>query len=135
MSKKKDADKKFMEDVEQNLEKGVVHTKTKEEKLQEKADAELHQRNTYLGAVVLLSATFQKLLDLQELGATKMRTKNLVNQTIKSMEHDLDTIFDIKDKDIEKKKAEGVEVTDRVGQLMDAHSDAVLKLVDKLLNE
>lgn len=137
--KQKEENKKFIEEVEKGLEEGKIHTKTHEEKVEEHLTFEQRKRNTYLGALLLISASYQQLSDLQDMGATQMRTKNLINQTIKSMEKDLNTIFDIKDENVKKEaaiakaKGEKYEYNDEVSLLIDADTRKILALVEELV--
>jgi vacuolar-type H+-ATPase subunit I/STV1 len=68
---------------------------TEEERIEEVKELEDRKQNAYLAALMLLSATFHQLEELQDMGATRMRTKNHVNKTITSLEKDLDDIFDL----------------------------------------
>lgn len=88
-------DPKLIEEVEKGLEDGVVHTLTADEKVQAEENFKEREQNAYLSALILMTATFHQMEELAELGATKMLTKNHLNKTIKSMEKDLDSIFDL----------------------------------------
>lgn len=95
MKKSNDLTKQIAEDLEEG--KGKVHTKTEKELVEDAQALERKKKQAFVGAVMLLSATYTKLQELQDLGATKMATKNHVNRTIESMERDLNGVFDIVD--------------------------------------
>lgn len=129
MSKKDELVKNLHEQITSG--KAEIHTKTKKE-LQEDAKAyEKKKRRAFVGTPILMTALLYKLEELQEMGAVKMRTKMLVNQTIQSMRHDLDTIFDGIVEGKEKKDAKAAELNS--GGLMDEGARYLEEGLDKFL--
>lgn len=97
MSKKDELVKNLHEQLTSGEAK--VHTKTKAAAEDGKKELKQRQEAAFIGGMIYLTTTLYKLDEMEELGATKMKTKMLVRNTIKSMEHDLDTIFAAKNED------------------------------------
>lgn len=111
--------------------KAVIHTKTEEQKEQDKKALEKKKVKAFVGTPILLTAALYKLQELQDMGAVKMRTKMLVGQTIKSMEHDLDTIFDGVVEGKSKKEAKKEDLNS--GSLLDEGARYLEEGLDKFL--
>jgi hypothetical protein len=93
-------DNKVVQKMQEEIKagRGKVYTKTPEQLEMDRAELAEKQRKAFLSAAVLLAATYDALMDLEELGAAKLTTKHTFLKARQLAEKDINTIFNLADK-------------------------------------